>query len=71
MQCFLISMSCMILNDKLSALSDWKYAQFLKKKKLSAHYSTHTHNCPCEKPVEGKMLLCDSLKAKEGRINKV
>lgn len=43
----------------------------LKKKKLSAHYSTHTHNCPREKPVEGKFLLCDSLKAKEGRINKV
>lgn len=63
-------MSCMILNDKLSALSDWKCAQF-KKKKLSAHYSTHTHNCPHEKPVEGKILLCDSLKAKEGRINKV
>lgn len=26
----------------------------------------HTYNCSCEKPVERKVLLCDSFTAKEG-----
>lgn len=30
----------------------------------------YTHNCCCEKPIEGKVFLCNSFKAKENGIDK-
>lgn len=78
----LTSVSYIIVKDKLSTFGAWKYTQVAKKclvvislyysiiYSISTHYSTHTHNCTCEKPVERNFYFVRVLRQRRVELTK-
>lgn len=65
----LISVSCMIVKGTLSTLN--ASMPGYQKKYYSICLLNDTYNCSCEKPVKGKVLLCDSFTTKEVGTDKM